>query len=37
VSFVAPPVRIEGEPSPLRFPPSLDEDGDRIRKEFDLP
>src|SRR5262249_10559312 len=37
VSFVAPPVRIEGEPPPLRFPPALDEDGERIRKEFALP
>jgi crotonobetainyl-CoA:carnitine CoA-transferase CaiB-like acyl-CoA transferase len=37
VSFVAPPVRIEGEPPPLRFPPALDEDGEKIRKEFDLP
>ncbi len=37
VSFVAPPVRIEGEPPPLRFPPALDADGERIRKEFDLP
>jgi len=37
VSFVAPPVRIEGEPPPLRFPPGLDEDGERIRKEFGLP
>ncbi len=37
VGFVAPPVRIEGEPPPLRFPPSLDADGERIRKEFDLP
>ncbi len=37
VSFVAPPVRIEGEPPPLRFPPALDADGEKIRKEFDLP
>lgn len=37
VSFVAPPVRVEGEPPPLRFPPALDADGERIRKEFDLP
>jgi crotonobetainyl-CoA:carnitine CoA-transferase CaiB-like acyl-CoA transferase len=37
VSFVAPPVRIEGEPPPLRFPPSLNADGERIRREFDLP
>jgi crotonobetainyl-CoA:carnitine CoA-transferase CaiB-like acyl-CoA transferase len=37
VSFVAPPMRIEGEPPPLRFPPELDADGEKIRKEFDLP
>ena len=37
VSFVAPPVRIEGEPAPLRFPPALDADGEKIRKEFGLP
>jgi hypothetical protein len=36
VSFVASPIRIEGEPPRLRFPPALDGDGERIRGEFDL-
>ena len=37
VAFVAPPIRIDDEPAPLRFPPALDADGERIRKEFGLP
>ncbi len=37
VSFVASPLRIEGHEPPLRFPPQLDADGDRLRKEFGLP
>ena len=35
--FVASPIRIEGHVPPLRFPPALDEDGDRLRREFGLP
>jgi crotonobetainyl-CoA:carnitine CoA-transferase CaiB-like acyl-CoA transferase len=37
VEFVASPVRIEGRARRLEFPPALDQDGDRIRQEFDLP
>ncbi|HTY40604.1 MAG TPA: CoA transferase [Thermoanaerobaculia bacterium] len=37
VPFVAPPIRVEGARPPLRFPPALDEDGERLRREFDLP
>jgi hypothetical protein len=37
VRFVASPIRIEGEGRPLRFPPALDADGERLRREFDLP
>jgi glutaryl-CoA transferase len=37
VPFVASPIRVEGAPAPLRFPPALDEDGERLRREFDLP
>jgi hypothetical protein len=37
VSFVASPLRIEGHDPRLRFPPQLDADGDRLRKEFGLP
>ena len=35
--FVASPLSIDGDTPPLRFPPSLDADGDRIRGEFGLP
>jgi hypothetical protein len=35
--FVASPIRVEGAPAPLRFPPALDADGERLRREFDLP
>ena len=37
LSFVASPLRIEGHEPPLRFPPQLDQDGERLRKEFGLP
>jgi len=37
VAFVATPIRVAGARAPLRFPPALDEDGDRLRREFDLP
>jgi formyl-CoA transferase len=37
VSFVASPIRIDGHEPRLDFPPRLDEDGDEIRREFDLP
>ncbi len=35
--FVASPLSVDGDTAPLRFPPSLDADGDRIRREFGLP
>jgi hypothetical protein len=37
VSFVASPIRVDGHAAPLRFPPALDEDGERLREEFGLP
>ncbi len=37
VSFVASPIRVEGGEPRLRFPPELDADGERLRREFDLP
>jgi formyl-CoA transferase len=37
VPFVASPIRIDGHEPRLDFPPALDEDGDRIRREFGLP
>jgi crotonobetainyl-CoA:carnitine CoA-transferase CaiB-like acyl-CoA transferase len=37
VRFVASPIRVEGEDRRLRFPPALDADGERLRREFDLP
>jgi crotonobetainyl-CoA:carnitine CoA-transferase CaiB-like acyl-CoA transferase len=37
VAFVASPVRVEGRAQRLEFPPALDADGERIRREFDLP
>lgn len=37
VEFVASPVRVEGRAHRLEFPPALDQDGERIRREFDLP
>jgi glutaryl-CoA transferase len=36
VKFVASPIRLD-PPAPVRFPPKLDEHGDALRKEFDLP
>lgn len=35
--FVASPIRVDGAPAPVRFPPELDADGERLRREFDLP
>lgn len=35
--FVASPIRVDGAPAPVRFPPGLDADGERLRREFDLP
>jgi crotonobetainyl-CoA:carnitine CoA-transferase CaiB-like acyl-CoA transferase len=35
--FVASPIRVEGAPAAVRFPPALDADGERLRREFDLP
>jgi len=37
LSFVASPIRLEGQPRRLVFPPALDADGERLRREFDLP
>jgi len=37
VRFVASPIRVEGQPQRVQFPPALDADGPRIRAEFDLP
>jgi crotonobetainyl-CoA:carnitine CoA-transferase CaiB-like acyl-CoA transferase len=37
VRFVASPIRVAGAERPLRFPPALDADGERLRREFDLP
>ncbi len=37
VRFVASPIRVEGHQPPLRFPPALDQDGERLREEFGLP
>jgi crotonobetainyl-CoA:carnitine CoA-transferase CaiB-like acyl-CoA transferase len=37
VRFVASPIRIEGHTPPLAFPPRLDGDGERVRREFGLP
>ncbi len=37
VSFVASPIRVEGSPRRLEFPPALDADGERLRREFGLP
>ncbi len=37
VSFVASPIRVENHAPPLRFPPRLDADGARLRREFQLP
>jgi crotonobetainyl-CoA:carnitine CoA-transferase CaiB-like acyl-CoA transferase len=35
--FVASPIRIDGHRPRLDFPPRLDADGEKIRKEFSLP
>ncbi|MGH9316771.1 MAG: CaiB/BaiF CoA transferase family protein [Thermoanaerobaculia bacterium] len=37
VHFVASPIRVDGHRARLGFPPALDADGDRIRREFGLP
>jgi hypothetical protein len=34
---VASPIRVDGKEAPLRFPPALDADGQRLRREFGLP
>ncbi len=36
-AFVASPIRVEGAPRRLESPPALDGDGERLRREFDLP
>ncbi len=37
VPFVASPIRVEGHSARLDFPPALDADGERLRREFGLP
>ena len=37
VGFVASPIRVAGHEAPLHFPPALDADGQRLRREFGLP
>jgi crotonobetainyl-CoA:carnitine CoA-transferase CaiB-like acyl-CoA transferase len=37
VPFVASPIRVSGHQAPLAFPPALDAQGDRLRREFGLP
>jgi crotonobetainyl-CoA:carnitine CoA-transferase CaiB-like acyl-CoA transferase len=37
VRFVASPIRVGGAEASMRFPPALDADGERLRREFDLP
>jgi crotonobetainyl-CoA:carnitine CoA-transferase CaiB-like acyl-CoA transferase len=37
VRFVASPIRIDGHTPRIDFPPGLDADGDRVRREFGLP
>jgi hypothetical protein len=37
VAFVAPPIRVDGEEPRVAFPPALGADGERLRREFDLP
>ncbi len=37
IGFVASPIRVDGHEAPLRFPPALDADGQRLRREFGLP
>jgi crotonobetainyl-CoA:carnitine CoA-transferase CaiB-like acyl-CoA transferase len=37
LSFLATPLAVEGHTPRLDFPPALDADGDRLRREFGLP
>ncbi|HEY3173122.1 MAG TPA: CoA transferase [Thermoanaerobaculia bacterium] len=37
VRFVASPIRLDGRAAPVRFPPKLDENGESLREEFELP
>ncbi|MEO8191997.1 MAG: CaiB/BaiF CoA-transferase family protein [Acidobacteriota bacterium] len=37
LSFIASPFTVPGHEPPLRFPPALDQDGERLRREFGLP
>jgi crotonobetainyl-CoA:carnitine CoA-transferase CaiB-like acyl-CoA transferase len=37
VGFVGSPVRVDGHRARLDFPPALDADGERLRREFGLP
>jgi crotonobetainyl-CoA:carnitine CoA-transferase CaiB-like acyl-CoA transferase len=37
LEFVASPIRVSGHAPLLRFPPALDADGPRLRREFGLP
>jgi hypothetical protein len=37
VSFVASPIQVAGHVPPVSFPPALDADGEKLRREFNLP
>ncbi len=37
IGFVASPIRVAGQERHFQFPPALDADGARLRREFDLP
>jgi crotonobetainyl-CoA:carnitine CoA-transferase CaiB-like acyl-CoA transferase len=37
VSFVASPIHVAGHVPPVSFPPALDADGEKLRREFELP
>ena len=37
VSFVASPIHVAGHVPPVSFPPALDADGEKLRREFGLP
>jgi crotonobetainyl-CoA:carnitine CoA-transferase CaiB-like acyl-CoA transferase len=37
VPFVASPIHVAGHAPPVSFPPALDADGEKLRREFGLP
>ena len=37
VPFVASPIHVDGHTPPVSFPPALDADGEKLRREFNLP